>query len=79
MKLVRRVEKHIRQKGFGLFRPSNELMKELSCLKTADRRGIYIHVMPGFDKFYFGKSIDILGGEQGGEQGGQAVARVECD
>lgn len=60
MKYVRKVEACIRERGFCPFKPSSDFMKELRARKPAERRGIYIHVMPGLDKFYVGKSIDVL-------------------
>lgn len=53
------VEGLLVKSGFTSFRPSAELMDELSELQEGSRRGIYVHVLDGGTQFYVGLSVDV--------------------
>jgi hypothetical protein len=60
MNTIKKVESVLKQRGFTKLLPSVEIMTELQMLDEPGRRGIYVHAMPGLDKFYVGKSIDVV-------------------
>jgi len=60
MKPLDKVIALLNKRGFSPLGPSGTVMSGLADLPRQARRGIYVHVMPGLDKFYVGKSIDVV-------------------
>ena len=58
--VINKVKSVLQERGFSDLRPSAEIMAEIRKRDEQGRRGIYVHVMPGLDKFYVGKSIDVV-------------------